>query len=69
MENIFAENLKTMRTEKRLMQCKIASMIGVSQNCVSNWENKKAEPTLSYLCLLSDIFGVSLDVLCGKSDW
>lgn len=69
MKITFAENLKILRTEKKLSQGKLAELVGVSQQCVSEWENRRTEPTLSYLCLLSDIFGVSLDVLCGKSDW
>jgi len=65
----FAENLKTLRGERKLSQGKLAAMIGVTQQCISEWENKKTEPTLSYLCELSEIFGVTLDVLCGKTEW
>ena len=44
-------------------------MIGVTQQCVSEWENKNTEPTLTYLLLLADLFGVSIDTLCGRTEW
>lgn len=69
MENKFAENLKSLRHEKRISQREIAKRIGVSQQCVSEWEHKKTDPTLSCLWQLADLFGVSIDVLCGRVDW
>lgn len=64
----FAENLKALRTEKGMSQGKLAEAVGVTQQCVSKWE-KGEEPTLSYLWKLADLFGVSIDVLCGRSEW
>jgi len=69
VKNLFAENLKALRLEKKLSQGKLAQMIGVTQQCVSEWEKKNTEPTLTYLLLLADLFGVSIDTLCGRSDW
>ena len=65
----FAENLKVLRAERSLSQEKLASEIGVSQQCVSKWERGRMEPTLSYLWKLADFFGVSIDVLCGRTEW
>lgn len=65
----FAENLKVLRKERNLSQGKLAEAVGVTQQCVSEWERGRIEPTLSYLWRLSDIFGVSIDVLCGRSEW
>ncbi len=69
MEMRFAENLKILRTEKNLSQAALAKEIGVTQQCVSEWEQKKTEPTLSYLWLLADLFSVPIDVLCGREEW
>ena len=69
MESKFAENLKNLRIEKKLSQGALAKAIGVTQQCVSEWENKNTEPTLTYLWLVADLFGVSLDILCGRKEW
>ena len=69
MENVFAENLKSFRAEKKISQAALAKAIGVTQQCVSEWEQKKTEPTLSYLWLISDLFGISIDLLCGREEW
>lgn len=69
MKNSFAENLKTLRTESKLSQADLAEKLEVTQQCVSEWERGKTEPTLTYLCKLADIFEISLDALCGKVDW
>ncbi len=65
----FAENLKTLRRERKLSQGSLASAIGVTQQCVSEWERGNMEPTLTYLWRLADLFGVSIDVLCGREEW
>lgn len=69
MKNKFAENLKIMRKERRLSQADIANMLGVTQQCVSEWELENTDPTLTYLWRLADIFEVSLDILCGRSEY
>ncbi len=69
MQNKFSENLKLCRTEKKLSQSDVAKMLGVTQQCVSEWELEKTEPTLTYLIKLSDLLEISMDVLCGKKDW
>ena len=69
MDNEFAENLKSFREEKKISQAALAKAIGVTQQCVSEWEQQKTEPTLSYLWLISDFFAISIDVLCGRKDW
>lgn len=67
-ENKFANNLKLLRQEEKLNQKKLAELVGVSQQCVSEWENGKIEPTLTYLWKLADIFKISVDELIGRID-
>ncbi len=69
MELKFSENLRQMRTERGLSQGKLAEAVGVTQQCVSKWESGRMEPTLSYLWRLADLFGVSIDLLCGRKEW
>ena len=69
MDVKFSENIKTLRTERKLSQGKLAEAVGVTQQCVSEWERGRMEPTLSYLWKLADLFGVSIDVLCGRTEW
>ncbi len=69
MTNKFSENLKAMRLEKKMSQTTLAKAIGVTQQCVSEWEQSRTEPTLSYLWLLADLFSVSIDLLCGRKEW
>ena len=65
----FAENLRAMRGEAKLSQREVAEAIGVSQQCVSDWEHGNADPTLTSLWRLADLFGVSIDILCGRTEW
>ena len=65
----FAANLKMLRRERGVSQKQLAEAVGVSQQCVSEWENAHIEPTLSCLWRLADFFDLSIDVLCGRREW
>ena len=67
MDNDFGKNLKCLRLEKSLSQMQVAKLIGVSQQCISEWENSKIEPTLTSLWRLADVFDISIDELIGRS--
>ena len=69
MENLFSKNLKAMRLDKNFSQKKLASMIDVSQQCVSEWENGNNEPTLTSIWKLSDVLEISIDELVGKTNF
>lgn len=69
MENYFAKNLKSFRLERNLSQQKLARLIDVSQQCISEWENANIEPTMSSLWKLSDVFEISIDELVGKINY
>ncbi len=69
MDNKFSENLKAFRKDRGLSQGRLAEAVGVTQQCVSEWERARIEPTLSYLWKLADLFGVSIDLLCGREEW
>lgn len=69
METKFANNLKNLRKEFKYSQGALAKILGVTQQCVSEWELCKTEPTLTCLWKLADIFNLSIDVLCGRTEW
>lgn len=66
--NKFPQNLKLLRQQEKISQDKLANLVGVTQQCISEWENGKIEPTLSFLWKLADIFNISVDELIGRID-
>ena len=62
----FSSILKSYRLGQKLKQAEVASKVGVSQQCVSEWEKGKTEPTLTYLWRLADLFDVTIDDLVGR---
>ena len=67
MKGQFCRNLKLYRKERKLSQEQIARQVGVTQQCVSEWEKESIEPTLSNLWAIADIFDVSVDELIGRT--
>ena len=60
------EKISKMRKKKGISQEKLAEMLGISRQAVTKWESGKGNPDTENLLRLSEIFGVSLDELCGK---
>lgn len=57
------KQIKKFRTEQRLSQDELAERIYVTRQTISNWENDRNYPDVRSLVLLSNVFGVSLDIL------
>ena len=56
-----------LRQAKGMTQQQLAAAMNVSHQAVSKWENDTAQPELSKLTIMCDLFGVSLDELArGK---
>jgi DNA-binding transcriptional regulator LsrR (DeoR family)/DNA-binding XRE family transcriptional regulator len=64
----FGEGLKRLRLqgEPRLSQVKLASRLDVGISTYSSWERGLFAPQLEQLLALADLYGVSLDFLCGR---
>lgn len=58
-----SNQLKKYRKSYGLSQEKLAEVIHVSRQTISNWETGKSYPDLQSLLLLSDQFNISLDEL------
>lgn len=55
--------IKKLRRERDITQEQLADMLGITSRAVSQWECGRASPDISQLPILSNIFGVSADVL------
>ena len=60
------ENIKRMRIESNMSQVEFAKLIGVTKQCVSNWENDNVIPSIEMLCKIADAFNVTTDLLLGR---
>lgn len=65
---MFCERLKYLRTEKELTQKTLATQLGLSANCICEWEKGRSEPCINLLKKLSQIFECSIDYLIGIED-
>lgn len=59
------ENIKSLRISYGISQVKLAKDLGVSKQCVSNWENDNILPSVDMLVRLANYFKVSCDYLLG----
>lgn len=62
------DKIKELRKSLGLSQIELAGEIGVSKQCVSNWENDNILPSVEMLVKLAKFFRVSTDYLLGLDD-
>ena len=62
------ENIRKHRISNGLSQVALANALGVTKQCVSNWENDNILPSIEMLTRLADLFSVSCDELLGRSN-
>ena len=62
---VFANILKTLRTDKHLSQQELATRLGISKSAVSMYEQGRREPDFDILNKIADIFQVDADYLLG----
>ncbi len=61
------ENIKRLRISHGMNQVAFSKLIGVTKQCVSNWENDNVLPSIEMLIKLADTFCVSTDYLLGRN--
>jgi len=61
-----AENLKALRKEKGWTQSEFARQLGVKRSLIGAYEEGRADPRISFLQLVCDKFGLSLDKLISQ---
>lgn len=59
------ERVRQLRIEKGQSQVQLAKALGVTKQCVSNWENNNILPSIDMLLKIADYFSVSTDFLLG----
>ncbi len=57
------ERLREIRTAKKLSQVELARLLGVTKQCVSNWENDNIQPSIEMLVKIATALQVSTDYL------
>ncbi|MDE6293125.1 MAG: helix-turn-helix domain-containing protein [Clostridiales bacterium] len=62
------ENIKRLRTANNITQVELAADLGVSKQCVSNWENDYIQPSIEMLIKIAKYFKVSTDFLLDLND-
>lgn len=58
-------NIKDLRTARGMTQKQLASLCGVHQTAVSQWEKGRTDPDKNSIVILSEIFNVSADTIMG----
>lgn len=66
LEEAIGTNIREMRLSRGWSQTKLADKIMVHSCSISYWEAGKALPNSLYLIALADVFGCSIDELCGR---
>ncbi len=60
--------IKKLRLSLGINQVVFANKLGVTKQCVSNWENDNVLPSIEMLEKIADLFGVSTDYLLGRTN-
>lgn len=52
--------------EHNMSICRFSKYTGISRATIFYWKCGKSVPTIKYLIVVADYFGVTLDYLCGR---
>ena len=61
----FGSRLKLLREGRNLSMPELGKILGVTKQCVCNWENGNIRPSVDMLIKISKTFSVSTDYLFG----
>lgn len=64
----FAKRLYEIRKESGLSQHAVADMLGIRESSYQNYEYGRTKPKIELLIQLGNIFHVSLDYLCARTN-
>lgn len=68
MREILAKRLKECRKAKGYTQMQAAIYSDITERAYQNYELMTREPKIEILVRIADVYGVSLDYLCGRTD-
>jgi transcriptional regulator with XRE-family HTH domain len=63
MDIEIGKKVQLARKESGLTQEQAAEKLSVSRQTISNWENEKSYPDIISVIKMSDLYGISLDIL------
>ena len=66
--NLFAQRLTQLRTEKGIKREDVAAALNCSVSAVGNYENGNRTPDFDGLIKLADLFSTTTDYLLGRTD-
>ncbi len=66
--SMFSMRLTSLRKARDMTQSDIAQMLDMNRSTYTCYEIGTSTPGLTKLCILADIFGVSLDYLVGRTN-
>jgi transcriptional regulator with XRE-family HTH domain len=64
----FGNNLKAMRTEKKMTLAELSRQSGVGLTAISNYEALRVLPTLYNAKMIADAFGITVDEMLKKRE-
>lgn len=62
---MFYERIKELRNSLGINQVEFGKKLGVTKQCVSNWENGSIQPSVDMLIKICKAFSISSDYLIG----
>lgn len=63
---MFQKIIKELRLSKDMRQDDLAKILNTTRSTVSDWENKRTEPSIDMLTKIADYFQCSVDYLLGR---
>ena len=58
---MFSTRLKELRLSKGITQVELAKSLGVTKQCVSNWENDNIQPSIDTLKYPAILISISIE--------
>jgi len=68
MNKLFINNLKVARLASGLTQKQVAEKLSVVESCYANWEQGRAEPSVSAIQNLCVVLDITANELLGIED-
>ena len=62
---MLSQQIRALRTSRKMSQVELAKALGVTKQSVSNWENDNIQPSVEMLVRIAAVFSVTTDCLLG----
>ncbi len=61
-----SKNIRALRLERNLSVSELSEKLGISRPTLHSWESGKSTPSVVYIGILAQFFGVSVDSICSS---